>query len=143
MALAEHLGDPTDSYVNGSQVWLRDNGPRQMTLEWRLHPVAHYVKPKDIEIFDIFPLMALGLAENGNDAELPAPLSELWDGLEVFPAFDDETEPHQLALTAQEAIGIAPLASGLVDHDHIGETWEKTSGAISITDELLGQLIKK
>ena len=34
VALADRLGDPVDSYVNGSQVWLRDDGPGGITLEW-------------------------------------------------------------------------------------------------------------
>ena len=40
LALDEHFGPPVDSYVNGSQTWLLDNGPGGAALEWRLHPVA-------------------------------------------------------------------------------------------------------
>ena len=38
LALDDAFGEPTDTYVNGSQVWLLDNGPAGATLEWRLHP---------------------------------------------------------------------------------------------------------
>src|SRR5262249_58408238 len=40
LALDEHFGPPVDSYVNGSQTWLLDNGPGGVTLEWRFGPVA-------------------------------------------------------------------------------------------------------
>ena len=40
VALDERFGEPVDAYVNGSQTWLRDDGPGGITLEWRLHPVA-------------------------------------------------------------------------------------------------------
>ena len=39
VALDSRFGEPVDSYVNGSQVWLREDGPGGITLEWRLHPV--------------------------------------------------------------------------------------------------------
>ena len=44
--LDDAFGAPLDTYVNGSQVWLREDGPGQVVFEWRLHPVAGYVRPK-------------------------------------------------------------------------------------------------
>ena len=45
LALDDRFGAPVDTYVNGSQVWLRDDGPGGEALEWRLHPVAGYRRP--------------------------------------------------------------------------------------------------
>ena len=46
LALDEHLGPPVDSYVNGSQTWLVGDEPTtDVTLEFRLHPVAGYRPP--------------------------------------------------------------------------------------------------
>ena len=42
LLLDERFGEPVDSYVNGAQVWLRDDGPGGTALEWRLHPVAGF-----------------------------------------------------------------------------------------------------
>src|SRR3989440_11803783 len=40
LALDEQFGPPVDSYVNGSQTWLLDNGPGGVALEWRVCPAA-------------------------------------------------------------------------------------------------------
>src|SRR5260370_35778319 len=39
LALDEHFGPPVDSYVNGSQTWLLDNGPGGVALERRVVPL--------------------------------------------------------------------------------------------------------
>jgi hypothetical protein len=90
VALDDRFGEPTDAYVNGSQVWLRDDGPDGLTLEWRLHPVASYVKPEGVPTVDVFGRIALSLSE-GNDP-LAAPVT-LWEGLEAFSAYDTSW-PH-------------------------------------------------
>jgi hypothetical protein len=137
VALDDRFGEPVDAYVNGSQTWLRDDGPGGVTLEWRLHPVAGYRKPDDLDTYEVFTSTALAL-ETG--APLPAPLEELWDGLEVFAAYEDEIEPAPLASAAEVALGIEPDRSGLVDHEAIGDEWERSRGSISILDALLAQL---
>lgn len=137
VALDDRFGEPVDAYVNGSQVWLREDGPGGMTLEWRLHPVAGYQRPKTLGTYEVFSAVALAL---GTCAEPPAPLEELWDGLEVFPAYGDDIEPQPLAAAASEALGIDPDAFGLVDHETIGDQWELTRGGVSIVDDLLRQL---
>ena len=137
IALDERFGEPVDAYVNGSQTWLRDDGPAGITLEWRLHPVAGFRPPSGIGTYDLFATVALALA-TGETA--PAPLHHLWDGLEAFPAYDDETEPAVLAAAVADSLGIAPDASGLVDHARIGDEWERSDGGVSIIDALLGQL---
>jgi hypothetical protein len=137
VALDDRFDEPTDAYVNGSQVWLRDDGPGGLTVEWRLHPVAGYRRPASVGTYEVFARTALALATG---MEPPAPLDQLWDGLEAFPAYGDETEPAPLAAAAGEAIGIPPLSTGLVDHTSIGDQWEKTRGGVSIVTALLAQL---
>lgn len=136
--LDTRFGDPADAYVNGSQTWLRDDGPGGATLEWRLHPVPRYERPAGVTShYDVFPTVAFALAGGEEPATDPA---SLWDGLEAFPAYDDEVEPAQLAASTAEALGIAPDATGLVDHDRIADQWERTGRSVSIVDALLDQL---
>lgn len=135
--LDERFGEPLDAYVNGSQVWLRDDGPGGAPLEWRLHPAAGYERPKGVGTYEIFPDTALALAEGRPP---PADPASLWDGLEVFPAYGDEVEPQPLVNAAVASLGIPPDVAGLVDHDPIGDEWERTAGGISIVDWLIRQL---
>jgi len=137
VALDGRFGEPVDAYVNGSQVWLREDGPGALTLEWRLHPVAGYERPATVGTYDVFSRTALAL---GTGAEPPAPLDRLWDGLEVFSAYGEEVEPAPLAAAATEAIGIPPDACGLVDHEAIGDAWERSRGRTSIVAALLDEL---
>jgi hypothetical protein len=137
IALDDRFGEPTDAYVNGSQVWLREDGPSGITIEWRLHPVASFRRPPSLGTYELFESVALALATGAAPA---APLDQIWDGLEAFPAYGDEVEPAPLARALTEAVGIAPLASGLVDHTAVGDSWEHSSGRISIIDALLRQL---
>jgi hypothetical protein len=138
IALDERFGEPTDAYVNGSQTWLRDDGPGGATLEWRLHPVAAYQRPDGLDTYEVFSAVALALGTGG---EAPVPLESMWDGLEAFPAHDDEIEPAPLAAAVEEALGIEPDAAGLVDHAAIGDVWERSHGKVSIIDALLAELI--
>jgi hypothetical protein len=135
--LDERFGEPVDAYVNGSQVWLRDDGPGQIVLEWRLHPVPGYRRPSGVDTYEVFASVALALATG---AEPPAPLAELWEGLEAFPAYDDEVEPAPLAAAAAAALGIPPDASGLVGHGPIADEWERSGGKVSIVEALFRQL---
>ena len=140
IALDDRFGEPVDAYVNGSQVWLRDDGPGGVTLEWRLHPVAGYRRPPKVGTYEVFSAAALALATG---AEPPAPLTQLWDGLEAFVAYGADApavEPAPLSAAVTEALGIAPDSSGLVDHAGIGDRWEHSGGSVSIVEELLGQL---
>lgn len=136
-ALDECLGDPVDAYVNGSQTWLLENGPGAIVIEWRLHPVAGYERPATMGTYDVFPTIAAAVVAGD---EPPVPLTSLWDGLEAFAAYDDEVEPVPLRAALVAALGVEPDASGLVDHDTIGDAWERTLGGFSIIDALLDQL---
>jgi hypothetical protein len=135
--LDERFGEPLDAYVNGSQVWLRDDGPGGLPLEWRLHPVPNYRRPDGVGTYEVFSETALALAEHRAP---PAPPEELWDGLEVFAAYGDEIEPQPLVAAAVAALGMAPDAAGLVDHDPVGDEWERTGGGVSVIASLLHQL---
>jgi len=136
VALDSRFGEPVDSYVNGSQVWLREDGPGGITLEWRLHPVAGFERPEAVDTYELFSTVGLALATG---TPPPAPLERLWDGLEAFPAYGDETEPALLATAATDALGLAPDTVGLVDHETIADEWERRRGAVSITEALLAQ----
>ncbi len=135
--LDDTFGAPLDTYVNGSQVWLREDGPGEVVLEWRLHPVAGYVRPKGVATEEVFEVAAAALATGGAG---PAPLERLWEGLEAFPAYGDEVEPAVLAAACTAALGLAPDAAGLVDHDRIADAWERTGGGVSIIAALLTEL---
>ena len=137
LALDSNFGEPVDSYVNGSQVWLRDDGPGDATLEWRLHPVAGYVKPRGIATHELLEMVVFAL--RSGDEPL-APLTLLWDGLEAFPGFGDETEPALLSRACTTALGIAPDVFGVVDHQRIGDQWEASSGKTSVIAALFEQL---
>jgi hypothetical protein len=137
IALDDRFGESTDAYVNGSQVWLRDDGPRGVTLEWRLHPVAGYQRPPGVDTYSVFSSVALALATG---APPPAPPESLWDGLEAFAAYGDELEPAPLGHAATESIGITPRAVGLVDHGAVGDAWERSRGRLSAVALLLEQL---
>jgi hypothetical protein len=147
VALDAHLGPPIDSYRNGSQTWLTPDGPGGIELEWRLHPVAAYQTPGGLSHYDVWESVVTALAQGADpaalplgSAALPLPLSSLWEGLECFAAYGDEIEPATLATAAAGVIGRVPDAAGLVDHDAIGDAWERTMGQVSIVALLLEQL---
>lgn len=136
LALDGRFGPPHDAYVNGSQVWLRDDGPGGLTIEWRLHPVAGYRRPPAVGTYELFEATADALATG---VAPPAPLEQLWDGLEAFAAYGDEIEPAILAAAATESLGLPPDAVGVADHDRLGDQWERAGGHTSIIDGILEQ----
>lgn len=140
VALDDRFGPPVDAYVNGSQTWLRDDGPGGSAIEWRLHPVAGFERPAEVGTHDLFEVVALAVATG---AEPPAPPEALWDGLEAFPADPEEggeVEPARLAELCTTVLGIAPDASGMIDHDAIGDAWERAGRRFSIIDACFEQL---
>lgn len=134
-ALAERLGEPVDRYVNGSHTWFTET-LGGIALEWRLHPVAAYVKPKGLTHNDIWDVVLETLISGDGRLRPEA----VWDGLECFPAYGEDIEPATLAAAASDELGLLPDAAGLVDHGSIGDEWERTRGAASIVDLLLRQL---
>jgi hypothetical protein len=138
-ALDRAFGDPVDAYVNGSQVWIDDDGPGGVAIEWRLHPVANYAKPRGIATADVFQaLVRAAVSDDG--LSLPPPIA-LWDGLEAFAAYDDPLEPAVLRDWAATRLGMEPTASGWVDHEVVADAWERTERASSIVADLLAQLV--
>jgi hypothetical protein len=145
LALDEYLGVPVDSYVNGSQTWLLDNGPGGVTLEWRLHPVATYRPPARLSHYDLWERVVAQLRAGADPGALALgeerrALESVWEGLEVFAAYGDEVEPATLAQAATAALGRAPDAAGLVDHERVGDAWERARGDVSLVALLLEEL---
>ena len=145
LALDEHLGPPVDSYLNGSQTWITDDGPGGVGLEWRLHPVAGYRLPRGSSHYDLWEQVVAALSVGSDPDALvlgseTRTLRSLWDGLECFAAYGDELEPSPLAQAATDALGRAPDATGLVDHEAIGTAWEQAKGATSIVEMVFAEL---
>jgi hypothetical protein len=139
VALDERFGEPIDSYVNGSQVWLRADGPGGITIEYRLHPIGGYERPKGTRTEDVFSRTALSLATG----EQPiAPLASLWEGLEAFVAFADEgpLPASKLAEIGGQALGIGADYLGEADHEGIAVRWQQSQRHTSIVQELVAQL---
>jgi hypothetical protein len=145
-ALDEHLGAPVDSYVNGSQTWLTgDDDGASVALEFRLHPVAGYQMPAGCSHYDVWETVVSQLSIGTPADAIPIgdevrALTTLWDGLECFAAYGDDIEPARLAALASDLVGRPPEYAGLVDHESIGEAWERASGNVSIVGLLRDQL---
>jgi hypothetical protein len=143
LALDERLGTPVDSYVNGTQSWLTPTD-NDIELEWRLHPVAAYRAPAGLSHYDLWEQVVSALSTGADPHALALgdehrPLTSLWDGVECYAPFD-EVEPAVLANLATALLGQAPDRTGLVDHDAIGDAWERANGAVSLIALLLDQL---
>jgi hypothetical protein len=141
LALDEHLGPPVDSYVNGSQTWFTG----EPVVEWRLHPPSGYHPPVGVSPYDVWELTVTALSNRADPAAFAlgsstVALTDLWEGLECFPAYGDELEPATVVRRAEELVPIAPDASGLVDHQAVGDEWERTEGSVSIAELLRRQL---
>jgi hypothetical protein len=143
LALDEQLGLPVDSYVNGSQTWLVEGG--EITLEWRLHPVAAYRAPAGVSTYDLWETIVSQLSADADPHALALgsevrPLTAMWDGLECYAAYGEDLEPQQLVNLATTQLGRPPDKFGLVDHEAVGDAWEQANGAISIVALLIAQL---
>lgn len=145
VAIAEHLGEPVDSYVNGSQTWFEDHGPNDVALEWRLHPVGGYLGPSGLSPYELWEsiIAALHAGADGRALVLgqeTRSLESIWEGLECFPAHGDDLEPGELRGRVSGLLGLEPDAAGLVDHQAIGQAWEEARGEASIVSLLFQQL---
>lgn len=146
--LDRQLGPPLDSYVRGWQVWLEPNGPDGETLEWRLHPPARFRMPRGVNPHDLFDVVLQGLASVDDPANDPFPtgqeshtLAEIWEVLEVYPAYGDRPEPAALADAVAAALGgRRPDAVGRVDHDRLGDLYKARRGDFSVGQALLTEL---
>ena len=143
VALDAHLGSPVDSYVNGSQTWLTDDGPGGTPLEWRLHPAPGFRLPEGCTHYDVWDSVVDAITTASDTVVVHGEsrgIAALWEGLECFPAYGDEIEPAVLARSATAAIGIPPDGAGLVDHGRIGAAWERAPGEVSMISLLLADL---
>jgi hypothetical protein len=143
LALDEQLGLPVDSYVNGSQTWLVEEG--EVTLEWRMHPVAGYRAPAGLSTYDLWEDIVSQLSSTADPHALRLgsevrPLTAIWDGLECYAAYGEDLEPQQLVALATKQLGRTPDRFGLVDHESVGDAWEHAGGAVSIVALLIAQL---
>ena len=141
LAMDEHLGPPVDSYVNGSQTWFTG----EPILEWRLHPVAGFETPQGVSPYDLWEMVVDAIAGGADPGALPLPsgamaLTDLWDGLECFPAYGDELEPVAVVQRVRDTINRDPDLSGMVDHDIVGDEWEHSNGTVSVLHLLTRQL---
>lgn len=145
--LDERLGPPLDSYVSGWQVWLADQGPGGVTLEWRLHPPAGFVMPRGVNPHDLFELVLQGVADAtfADTEELPLgaarlPLGAVWEVLEIYPTFGEDVAPEALSAVVTEVLGRAPDAAGYADHARLGDLYKGRRGDFSVGEALLSQL---
>jgi len=76
LALDAAFGEPDDAYVNGAQVWIRDDGPGGAALEWRLHPVPGFQRPDGVATHEL--LETVVYAIRAGEAP-PRPVAELWN----------------------------------------------------------------
>jgi len=137
--------DDVDSLVRGGAPVDVASGGTAVILEFRLHPVSGYRPPAGCSHYDIWEAVVTQLSQRtdaqnlrlGNEAR---PLSGMWDGLEAFPAYGDEIEPARLATLATAALALPPDRTGLVDHEAIGDAWERANGKVSIVALLIDQL---
>ena len=144
LALDEQLGLPVDSYVNGSQTWLVEDGADHA----RVAAASGRRIPGAGRRVDVRPLgrrssrssRAAGDPHALRLGDEVRPLTAMWDGLECYAAYGDDLEPQQLAAAATAQLGRAPDRFGLVDHEAIGDAWERANGAVSIVALLLAQL---
>ena len=147
--LDERLGPPLDSYVRGWQVWLLPNGPGGEVLEWRLHPPARFRMPRGVNPHDLFDVVLQGLAGNddasGDDRLLTTGaeqhlLRELWEVLEVFPAYTADVAVGELVAAVATALGRRPDVAGYADHARLGDEYKGRGGNFSVGTALLQAL---
>lgn len=136
-ALHQRFGAPADTYGNGSQTWLRSDGPDGTPVEWRLHPHADFVRPTDLAADQLFTLVA-GAVARGEEPRLDP--ARVWTGLEASWAFEEDLAVDQLASCAAAALGVDPDAGGAIDRDALGVEWERSGGRLDIVAHLLTTL---
>lgn len=136
-ALHQRFGAPADTYGNGSQTWLRSDGPDGTPIEWRLHPRADFDRPTDLAADQLFTLVA-GAVARGEAPRLDP--DQVWSGLEAAWAFDEDLPTDALAACTSTALGLEADACGPVDRDAIGVEWERSGGRLDVIAHLLGAL---
>jgi hypothetical protein len=136
-ALHRRFGAPADTYGNGSQTWLRSDGPDGTPIEWRLHPRADFVRPTDLAADQLFTLIAGAVVQGAEPRLDPA---TVWSGLEAAWAFDEELPVDQLAGCTAAALGVDADACGAIDRTALGVEWERSGGRLDVIGHLLSTL---
>ena len=126
--LLEVHADPVDSYWNGSHTWFTNTENNE--FEWRLHPISGFEMPKASR-----PEELLDLALEGE-----IDIAHYWNGLEVFSISDEPCTLEELQKHIVETLGIEPDFIGLVDHESVGNDFERNAGKVSIINLLIEQI---
>lgn len=137
VAVHDRLGPPAHAYDNGSQAWLRPDGPRDVLVDWRLHPRADLARPGRLSGYHLFPAVAGALAR-GEVPDLDP--GTVWSGLEAVPAYDDPVTPDALAGRLGAVLGRLPDAWGPLDRDAMARSWEESLGHLDVVAWALDQL---
>ena len=144
VALDAHLGLPVDSYVNGSQTWLVDDG--DLTLEWRLHPVGGFTQPDGLSHYDLWEQVVAQLSAGDVTRRARArrrdPRARGRSGTASSASSRSATTSNRRTSRCGRPArsGIAPDLCGLVDHQAVGDRWEQAKGEVSIVQLLADQL---
>lgn len=126
--LLERNSDPVDSYWNGSHTWFTSTQDHE--FEWRLHPVSGFKMPEASR-----PEELLDLALEGE-----VDIEHYWEGLEVFSLSEEPCSLDDLKAHILYTLEIEPDAIGLVDHESIGNDFERNAGKTSIIQLLITQM---
>lgn len=130
-ALEEAFGPPIDSYLMGWQVWLVDTeiAGADVTLEYRLHPPAGFAQPHGLDHHDLWTEVIVQLADGDGEqltlGDEQRRLTEVFDLLEVYPAFGEDLSARDVAGHVESSLGRAPRAAGDVDHERLGGRWKR------------------
>ena len=103
LALDAQLGPPVDSYVNGTQTWLTEDGPGGIALEWRLHPVSGYRPPAGLSHYDLWEQVVGALSAGADAGALQLgtehrELASLWKGSSASPRTATTSSPRRSRL---------------------------------------------
>lgn len=129
-ALEAAFGPPIDSYLRGWQVWIEPvaDDP-DLELEYRLHPPGGFTQPSGLDHHDLWDVVIEQVADGTTDelrlGDEVRPLGQVWSLLEVFPAFGDGVTAAQVRVHAEQALGVAALAHGDVDHERLGGAFKR------------------
>jgi len=126
--LIERLSDPVDSYWNGSHTWFTSAGDND--FEWRLHPISGFKMPEASRPEELLDLALEGQID----------IEHYWEGLEVFSLSEEPCTLEELHDHIFGKLEIELDAIGLVDHETIGNDFERNSGNISIIKLLKDQI---
>ena len=137
VALDERFGEPVDAYVNGSQTWLRDDGPAASRSSGACTRSPATASPRTSTRTRCSP--------RSRSPSRPATShrrrsSRCGTASRCSPRTATRSSLRRSAAAAEAALGIEPDRAGLVDHDAIADEWERSRGATSIVDALFAQL---